>query len=281
MTIRTNNPANAVPDDAAVWVDADPQSDRRSIFFFGRRFPRQASDADARQDQCSLFTTAGCPAATLQVWVRGYKNHYVYIRLFGESLSLNAPGLPPYQLKHNLLVPTTWDPPKIIAEVLKRAPLTHLVINAHGGAAPDPMGPSQTKATVFLGTPGFNYTNVGIWTALRDKVKYIWLMNCVTGSQNYLCGMIAKNTGAWVSAATSATGYKPQSLPNEHVEYFESPPIKHWNGSIIDAKDTTLDPHKADDFFLAARYRPEPSLGESALYFNVVSLGAVLGAAHT
>ena len=67
------------------------------------------------------------------------------------------------------------------------------------------------------------------------------------------------------------TDLKPSSIPPNHVEYFTSPIPKHWNGHNADYRT----PISADDFFMSAR-KPgsPPRIDETALYFNIVRLGA-------
>lgn len=278
--IHSNNPANAVPDDRA-WVDTGKGNDRRSIFFFGKRAPNGPglTNDDRRQDQSTLFFSPGC-SSTLQVWVRDYKDHFVYVKLFGPCLELNSPGVPPYQLGHTLTVGDDWPPEKIIAEVQRRTPLTHLVINTHATTvyntrSTDDLHPETTK--IWLGSSGFDMANIDLWATLANKIKYIWLWNCKVGTGNLLPGSIAKQTRAWVAAPSWSIGYRPKSVPSGHIEYFSNPLVKTWNGSTIAPSDTVLTPAlDMNDFFFSARYSAVPSLGEDALYFNIVRSGESL-----
>jgi hypothetical protein len=62
--IHSNNPANAVPEDAK-WIDQDPSSARRTIFFYARRWPKQLNIAESEKgiDHCTYFGGLSAPPA--------------------------------------------------------------------------------------------------------------------------------------------------------------------------------------------------------------------------
>lgn len=247
LEIKSNNPANAVPMSSDVWVDVDKNSDCRTLLFHGRRRPKKVpSEVDnaARQanDHCSLFEYKfGKSLRTvLQVWVHDYPKHYVFIRLFGRVLATNHFDLPEYKFPDSPLeaIPTHY---KLSAEnyfgmmvnrINKCGGVEHLVINAHGGFMADKEYIKNGHVCVGK-EPYLYHGNIDLWDQLRGKVKYIWLLNCTTGSDNVLCAKISYKTGAWVSAPDNLTGYKPITTPKGHIEYYNVPTVKHFKWDLI------------------------------------------------
>jgi hypothetical protein len=287
LDIRSNNPFNAVPNDSAVWVDQNASSSPRTIFFYGRFMP--IDPAARSQDQCTLFEVwqNGNPGrALLQVWVRDYPNSIVFIKLMGNSFVLNsaATDLRPYNNFPNrsATIANSMSQQDIINLVINRGHLDHLVINAHGRA--DQNGITK-NFEIDLGLR-FSQANLHYWNQLDGRVEYIWLLNCIVGSDDHLCAEIASRTQAWVIAPFWSTEIQPRNMPQYHIDYQVQSGFKFWNGKELRRlripkprkKDEPLDPKmdKAQGgelfFYNARRSINSPDLS-SSLYFNIVKKG--------
>jgi hypothetical protein len=280
IEINSNNPDMAVPNDRDVWIDAAPSSDRRTIFFYGRRWPQTSIPAELLKEHAALLGPPSGPAL-LQVWVRDYHGRNVQVWLSQPAISLNAQGLPRYRLGTDIAVPDTATPDdiwaKIDAAIGKLGNLNHLVINTHGGAGKDggflhlghdsdyfdvKKNPKPDGADGY--NVGFSRHNLVWWKQLAGKVKYIWIQGCAAGADNDMFGTVATNANAWVTAPGYFTGMPPKLHPG-HIEYLWDNQPKHWH-----AKSSTPEkPVNAELFFRSARHDAWPSLRPS-LYFNLV-----------
>ncbi|HMA97499.1 MAG TPA: OmpA family protein, partial [Polyangiaceae bacterium] len=268
VEIRSNNPENAVPMDANLWIDTSPNADPRNIFFYGRRMPLQRTHADGSllsvaernailaADQTSMFEILqGAPnqkptRTLLQVRVVQYpKPYYAFMKLFGKRMALAAADVYQYQLNPtgaalDYQCTASRDPrnrqphgtdlqDNLINRVMHYAP-DHLVIAAHGSVMPHAAHREDWRwkeTEVMIGRDrGLNRTqqSLALWDRLHGRVKYIWFMNCNVGADLYMFAEIARRTGAWVSAASESTE-KPRNVPYGCIEYVEGS-WRHWNG---------------------------------------------------
>jgi hypothetical protein len=261
---------NVIPFEPELWVDRDPASKKRTIYFYCQR------ERAAKKDSVCLIETPDIKGdAPLQVWSRHHDKRYVYIKLNGNVLVLNGHGMKPvrpYRFPKQENIPQTAEPEKIIELVAKQGRLDHLVLNAHGFFAKT----GNPGGTCLLGG-GFDRSNLDLWDRLKGKVKYIWTMSCKLANDPILCGTIAQKTSAWFSSPWWSTEMPPLSLPAGHIEFFDEPKVFHWNGSLFRAGEKRFQSHEPDDFFRSARISPsKPSLDEDGLYFNIVQLGPKL-----
>ncbi|MEZ4444926.1 MAG: hypothetical protein R3B72_37985 [Polyangiaceae bacterium] len=279
VDIRSNNPDNAVPNDAALFVDQGKSNSARHVFFFGR-VPKSTSDFS--KNQTALLLTPK-NRTMLQVRVKPFtKNHQVLVRLFGKTMALNSRGLPAYVMDENennisdgASAADHVEPATLIARVAKNAPVRHLVINAHAGMDVTIRGHIRLGHDLaHFGTKkkgdniGFHRGNLDLWDALSGKVEFIWVQACFCGADNEFMGTIAHKTKAWVTGAAMLTNFKPKNVAKSHVELLHAFFMKHWSPSV---STLTFTPAKQDDFLQQGRRTSDPNL-DAAMNFNVVKV---------
>jgi len=299
--IRSNNPANAVPDNVA-WVDANKSSANRTIFFYGRRWPRQAPAAHIGIDHCTYFGPLAGPPI-FEVCVRNYASDVVHVWLDEtSSMALNADrtikrgfgqgDAPfPYQLgSSDMLVPRDMKSDDLVDKVVATigskfgGTLTNLVLNAHSwidsttGRGYIRLGHHYRKGLLpDMKNEGFDPVNADLWDKLKGKVKYIWILGCMIGTDQAFCGDIAARTGARVTAYGQ---FAPSPrMPVNHIDYLHTRSPVHWDGQKRNSPGGPPSPTgdtkfamNEDDFFLGARHKDTPEL-RPALAFNVVREG--------
>lgn len=159
----------------------------------------------ARQDESTTgpSTVFGDPSLEAEQLGNPYDTSVNrWITLDAPSLSLNAGNVTRMQLTRNPIVPWSMDAETMLTSNVDKKD-KHLVFNCHGfQALPDFDAPHLSIGTVVH--PG----NVGAFGKIAGTVKVIWISACnIAGSQagSDFCAAMAKNSGAYVVAATMAT----------------------------------------------------------------------------
>lgn len=102
MSITPQSGNTTVLEDPAVWVEEASSSNNRHIFFYCNRHPNNPASSTVLLETTipgkSVLQVQGCP----------YDRHFVFIKLFGKSLALNAiendPPLPAYRFTDSVLI---------------------------------------------------------------------------------------------------------------------------------------------------------------------------------
>lgn len=163
------------------------------------------------------------------------------IKLDQPAMALNADDVPGarYRMYNTWEVPASAKPEHIFgwcAQVANGTPkgkLEHLVINCHGFYGAGTGGKVMGGFGLKLGT-GVNRSNTGVFAALAGKVGKIWITACGTarisgnaaGDGHALCMAIAKQSGAYVVAATTHQ-VGDLWLPFGYIDEFEGLVVRY------------------------------------------------------
>lgn len=273
VALESQNPQNAVPSDAEVWVDGDPTAKSRHVFFHGTAMPN--TDQRKKEPHVSLFLMGPKPPpdrrTAFQVRVLNIDNpSLLLVKLYGRSMAFNEPGVRPHMMDKTVTeggLQFSEVVSRIEKEVKSGGPLIHLVINAHARDHGGTHGPSWT---VHLGG-GISRADHEEWKRLRGKVKYIWFQACQVAQDRRFCATIAHNTEAWVVAYDADCLQAPVSA--NHVNY-DFRHARHFDGKTVDMtpkSPTQYSPAEAKQFYRAARHRASNDLAKS-LHFNIIRL---------
>jgi hypothetical protein len=124
-----------------------------------------------------------------------------WVTLDSPSVSLNADNVKRMQLTRNPTIPWSMDAETMLTSNISKGD-KHLVFNCHGFQSLPSFGaPHLSIGTVV------HMGNVGAFTKIGGTVNVIWISACnMAGSQagSDFCAAMAKNSGAYVVAATMA-----------------------------------------------------------------------------
>jgi hypothetical protein len=164
------------------------------------RAPRRAL---ARQDESlggpsTLFDDPSTEAEPLSDPYDTNVNRWV--RLDSPSVSLNADNVTRMQLTRNPIIPWSMDAETMLTSNVNKGD-KHLVFNCHGfQTRPGFEAPHLSIGTVV------HMGNVAAFAKIAGTVNVIWISACnMAGSQagSDFCAAMAKNSGAYVVAATT------------------------------------------------------------------------------
>ncbi len=166
------------------------------------------------------------------------------------AMALNAVDAPGqhYKMYNSWEISATENIDHILdwtATVASGAPGGHLkvlIINCHGYYN----GSKRTSQGGFglaLGT-GIQRAHTSKFSKLRGKVANIWITACGTaritvpgtsgdGDGNLFCQEVARNSGAYVTAATTMQ-YHDNSLPQNHIDDFEGLVLRYNPAGAVD-----------------------------------------------
>lgn len=170
------------------------------------------------------------------------------IKIPQPSMALNSHNVPgaKYRMWNTYNVPSSHDPDHILGWCAKVADevgkLKVLIINCHG----------KYSDTSRSGTGGFGLTigtgirraDTGKFSVLRGKVSSIWITACGTaritfagsttdGDGNIFCSEIARESGAYVVAATTSQ-QGALYVPENHIDDFEGLVLRYNPSGGVD-----------------------------------------------
>ncbi|MEM6788170.1 MAG: peptidoglycan-binding domain-containing protein [Myxococcota bacterium] len=261
-SLFSGNPINAVPGRGEGAFFNVKEGKRRHIFLHGWYMGK------ARGEQISMLSLRkGCDIFQ----VRTYdwpKSSWGQVVLYGKSLALHAEDVPAtYRLTINQTVYGNTSMADVVKIIDRHAPLTHLVISAHGA-----FSSLKKSFKVRLGRDGlyhFGTTDqtTELFTVLNGRVKYIWILSCSVGMDRKLMSRLAEVTGAWVVAhGMAVTNIR---VPRGHVDWQLPASPRVWKHDLADPKHP-MSPIHQYRLFHAARQSASADLFETGLDFNLV-----------
>ena len=267
--IYSGNAINAVPNRKEEGFFNVKEGKRRHIFFHGWYMGKKSGN------QVSMLSIRkGCDIFQIRThdWPTGT---YGLIELYGKSMALNASDIPvAYNLTVSKRIGKTTAMAEVVKMIEKELPLTHLVLSAHGSY--EGSDGSDEMWSLELGSDGLHRINSGektetvsLFSKLKDKVRYIWLMSCAVGGDHKLMRRLAENTNAYVIA--HGLTVDNVNVPRGMIDWQPGAVPKLWNHSRRD----TSDPSNPIPLYLlweVARRAANPHDFKKGLDFNLVRL---------